>query len=406
MLVFLLMMFLIGSLIFFVVKPAAKKVIYSFDFSSDPAKAGWVYKPSKGEGTMVYIESEGWHKDKGEMWISPKIPLPDRPFGFYRLRFQSKAEEKGYYAIFYYDSNDKFAVADDYGTIEKSKEWVQNDVIFRGREDTKTITINFRNKKPVSVKDLSLWPISIKEAAFHQDRLYATLPPLDFNAPTNRWKYLPKTMEALQKGKVLRIVMLGDSIINDTNNSNWDALLSRLYPKAKIQIICSVRSSTGCRYYYQDEKFKSYVKDLNPDLLIIGGISNGTKVTDLKYMRTVIEKAREQVGCEIMVMSGPVSTDFRKRDENNPDQALPKQVPSTSPDKWPGPSPFYQGMEEMCKEMKVEYLDMYTPWHQYIGASEKPYMWFHRDVFHANDRGKQILGRMLEVYFSPKESNK
>jgi hypothetical protein len=400
--VFLLMFFLLGILIFFVVKPAAKKVIYSFDFSSDSAKAGWVYKPSKWKGKKAYIKSEGLNKENGEMWTSPKISLPDRPFGFYRLQFQSKAEAKGYYAIFYYDSNDKFAVDDNYGTVDKSAEWVQNDVIFRARTDTKTITINFINKKPVSVKDLSLWTISIEEAASHQDRLYATLPPLDFNALTNRWKYLPKTMEALKKGKVLRIVMLGDSIINDTNNSNWDALLSRLYPKAKIQLICSARNSTGCRYYYQDENFKSYVKDPNPDLLIIGGISNGYNVKHLKYMRIVIEKAREHIGCEIMVISGPVSSDVRKWDKNNPDQALPQQVPSKELLKL---SPFYQEMEEMCKEMKVEYLDMYTPWHQYIGASGKPYMWFHRDIYHANDQGKQILGRMLEGYFSPKENN-
>ena len=39
---------------------------------------------------------------------------------------------------------------------------------------------------------------------------------------------LPKTMKTLQQGGNLRIVILGDSICNDTSNSLYETLLKRV----------------------------------------------------------------------------------------------------------------------------------------------------------------------------------
>jgi hypothetical protein len=44
---------------------------------------------------------------------------------------------------------------------------------------------------------------------------------------------------------------------------------------------------------------------------------------------------------------------------------------------------------------------MMTPWETYIASSGYALDSFKRDVVHANDRGKQILGRLLQKFFAP-----
>ena len=56
----------------------------------------------------------------------------------------------------------------------------------------------------------------------------------------------------------------------------------------------------------------------------------------------------------------------------------------------------------MAAEEEVEFLDMTGPWGQYIKDSGLACGWFMRDVVHANERGFQVLGRILEKYFAPK----
>ena len=371
--------------------------LYTFDFKSSPEKAGWTLATSKNEGQQTYIASEGWYEDKGNTLAGPKIKVTDNPWQFYRITFRSKFADSGYYAVFFWDKNGKMLVDDVYSSVYPSAEWVANDVVIRGREGAVDFTVNFISRKQISVCDLAVTPITAAEAAEWADKLYATLPPLAYTAAPDRWSLIPKTMVNIETGIPIRVVMLGDSIINDINNSNWDALVKRLYPKAEIRIITSVRGSTGCWHYREDENFKSYILDRKPDLLIIGGISNESRsnIDGIESIREVIKKSRAQIGCEILLLSGPVATDWRLKDANNPDAPLPKQEPPPMPD-------FYKQMAAMAKELQIEYLDMYTPWHRYLGASGKPWGWFHRDIVHANDRGKQILARILECYFAPK----
>ena len=52
-------------------------------------------------------------------------------------------------------------------------------------------------------------------------------------------------------------------------------------------------------------------------------------------------------------------------------------------------------------ESGAEFIDMASVWSSYLGASGKPFEWFHRDFVHGNDRGKQIAGRVIETHFKP-----
>ncbi len=267
----------------------------------------------------------------------------------------------------------------------------RNTVYFRGRERGVTLTVNFVSKTPVAIRNLAVTPVSSAEVCRWADRLYATLPPLAYRPEPTRWGALPRTMRRLQDGGLIRIVMLGDSIVNDTNNSNWDALLMRLYPNAEIRLITSVLGSTCCWYYREQAAFQRHVADLKPDLLMIGGLAHKQ---DLR-----VDARRDSPGARAMWLRDPfdvrpVGKDWRKHDAKAPEKPLAKTT-------YPG-DPFNDRMRALAKEEGIEFLDLNTIWNDNLAASGMPYQWFQRDDGgHACDRGQQILARILERFFAP-----
>jgi hypothetical protein len=219
------------------------------------------------------------------------------------------------------------------------------------------------------------------------DAVYATIPPLKYQPAADRWKYLPNTMRRLQEGGTLRIVMLGDSIVNDTSHSQFEKLLERRYPKCKVVKVTSVRGSTGCWWYKEENRVKAWVLDHKPDLVLIGGISQRD---DVDSIREVIRQIRAGCRAEILVMTGAFGS-VDPRDDKQWQLAID-----------PKGTDYRARLMRMAADEKVEFLDMTGPWGQSIRASGKPLDWFKRDPVHANDRGFQVLGRILERYFAPK----
>lgn len=105
--------------------------------------------------------------------------------------------------------------------------------------------------------------------------IQAQMPPGRFSLPPNTWQGLARTRRALAAGGSLHIVGLGDSIINDTMRSGWVALLREAYPKADIRATVYVRGGGGCKHYRHEERIPRHLLPLKPDLVIIGGISQG-----------------------------------------------------------------------------------------------------------------------------------
>lgn len=60
------------------------------------------------------------------------------------------------------------------------------------------------------------------------------MPPGQFTAPPADWTHLRRTRRILTQGGDLRLLALGDSIVNDTMRSGWIALLQEAYPKVRI----------------------------------------------------------------------------------------------------------------------------------------------------------------------------
>ena len=354
---------------------------------------GWRYvPPALGRDDEEFISSEGRFPSKGGRLHGPTVRCDTDPFAFYRVRFASRFSESGYYAVTFQDAAGRDLVDDLYGVVDASSAWQKHQVCFRGRELGRTLGVQFVSYGQIAVQHLSVERVGPAVVRRWADRLYATLPPLLPCTPMVTAQRMERTMQRLRDGgeRPLRVVMLGDSIINDINNSNWDALVGRHYPRCRIQVIASVRGATGCWYYREDEHFDHYVRRRRPDLLIVGGISHRH---DLDAIGEVIDKALDTIGCEVLLLSGPMGTDWRASDPNRPAATLPRAT-------YTGDS-FSGQLATLAKQAGIDFLDMNRWWNEYLGASGMPFHWFHRDPVHANDRGRQVLGRMLEWYFAP-----
>jgi hypothetical protein len=219
-------------------------------------------------------------------------------------------------------------------------------------------------------------------------RIYSEIPPVHYTPPLDRWEYLPETKKLLTEGERLRVVMLGDSIVNDTSRSCWNLLLDQRYPECRIIKITSVRGSTGCWWYKEPGRVQKFVLDHDPNLVIIGGISQRGNISSI---RDVIRQIRKDSETDILLMTGA----FGRVDPH--DEAQWQRI--SDPNHY---SDYRKDLENLARETKSAFLDMEAAWSKYIRECGKDLDWFKRDLIHANERGEQILGHILAVYLSPK----
>jgi hypothetical protein len=268
-------------------------------------------------------------------------------------------------------------------------------MIYSGSSAT-SMQLAFVSKGAVSVSDITVTRVDYKTAAKWSDSLYAELPQIDFEPAEDSFELLPKTASALKSGEPWRVVMLGDSIMNDSYNSVFQALVKRDYPQSNLDYIISVRGSTGCWFYEEPENFKEYVTKHKPDLLIIGGVSNlNTKSIPaaFKSIENVIEQAKS-IGCEILLLSAPHSVDWRQLDEDARVLAGQKWDEGTI-----SPKLIHTPFRKLAEKCGIAFWNMTVPMADYIAVSGEPHNYFNRDFIHNNDRGKQIIARILQKYF-------
>jgi alpha-L-fucosidase len=215
---------------------------------------------------------------------------------------------------------------------------------------------------------------------------YAQIPPVQYSPPVERWEKLPKTSKLLTEGGTLRVVMLGDSIVNDTSRSCWNFLVERRQPKCRIEKITCVRGSTGCWWYKEPGRVQKYVLDHKPDLVIIGGISHRD---DVESIRDVIRQIQAAAQPDILLMTGAFGSTDPLKDE--PWQRI------SDPSRY---GEYRKGLEKLAGEVGAAFLDMEAAWANYVRESGRQLDSFKRDPIHANAQGEQILGHILANYLS------
>ena len=264
----------------------------------------------------------------------------------------------------------------------------------------------------LEVSNVKIETATWEDAAAYADRVYAEVAeraPLDFHPEGDWTALLPRTMEALKTGKPWRVVMLGDSIVQDTFHSQFHALVKRAFPKSDVEWILSMRGGTGCWHYILAENFHRYVVAHKPDLLIIGGISNYVQHDDTNRkdigptgadaMTRVAKTAREWLGCEVLIVNPPLHCDRRPHLNDNPDAPLPKMPFSAAwLDTLMGGKFQYGTLKTLCERNAIQWWDETTPCYTWLFGSGLPFEWYSRDAVHSGEYGKQIIGRVMLAY--------
>jgi hypothetical protein len=82
-------------------------------------------------------------------------------------------------------------------------------------------------------------------------------------------------------------------------------------------------------------------------------------------------------------------------------QADPREPEELAKAPYSGAGEYGARLEELAAQEQCAYLDMTTPWAQYMrSAGVHPHR-FYRDRVHANGYGEQILSKILMSFFRP-----
>jgi hypothetical protein len=211
------------------------------------------------------------------------------------------------------------------------------------------------------------------------------MPPGQFTKPPADWTHLRRTRRILTEGGDLRLLALGDSIVNDTMRSGWVAQLQEAYPKARIQATAFVRGGGGCQHYREEGRVEKYLLPRKPDLVYIGGISQ----KNIESIGEVIRQLRAGLpDVEILLATGTFGT------------ADPRDPVSLAKAPHSGTGPYGEALKALAAEQRCAYLDMTGPWSEYIRSAKVHPHLFYRDVVHANEFGEQILAKILMAFWT------
>ncbi len=217
-------------------------------------------------------------------------------------------------------------------------------------------------------------------------KIREAMPKGTFTPPPNDWKGLPRTRKVLREGGALHILALGDSIVNDAMRSGWVANLRAAHPKADIRATVYVRGGGGCQHFCEEDRIRRHVLPLKPDVIIIGGISQGS----LNSIREVIRQVRRAAPeMEFVLATGAFGT----VDARDVDRLA--RAPHS------GTGPYGAGLRRLAEEERCAYVDFTKPWSEYIRSTEQHPHRFYRDPVHANEFGEQILGKIFMAFWQP-----
>jgi lysophospholipase L1-like esterase len=218
------------------------------------------------------------------------------------------------------------------------------------------------------------------------EAIQAAMPKVSFTPPKQDWQHLARTRQRLTEGGEFHLLALGDSIINDTMRSGWIAQLQQAYPKAKIRATVYVRGGGACRHYREEGRVQKYLIPLRPDLVFIGGISQGKDPEPIRDVITQIRAALPE--CEFLLATGAFGT------------VDPRDAVAMAKAQHSATSAYGSMVQGIATEMHCAYLNLTTPWMEAIRSSGQHPHVFYRDRVHANEFGEQILGKILIAWWT------
>ncbi len=291
--------------------------------------------------------------------------------------------------------------------IAQSADWVSNVEYIRARPNAVNSYVRFQANSATESSDLhvdnvTVEPVSHAAVLAAADALYAQMPQVDYTPAENRFDALQRTRAKIAAGQPVTIVMLGDSIMDDTANSTLDVLLERQWG-VPVRVVSAVGSGTSMKDWNNpvntdpDAKYlnlQENVLDMAPDLVMLGGISNRTEPGSLPCyndFRGVIGKLRDGIDgqygyqVDILLLTGVLSA-------------------------YGDASGYAAGLQAIADDLGTGMFDIRSAWNQYLSAAAGD-GWAHADfmrdsgLVHGNTYGKQAVGRILEAYLVPEPAS-
>lgn len=367
-------------------------------FSSDPQTRGWstvssaqeIFPDQAWPGTGVATSGT-------QIWQSPPMTLA--PGSYFRVDFQHRGSGSAWVASRAFNSGLNWgrypsSHADSGQLLENDTEswsansnWADEVFISRTSEHATTTAIELWGQG-IDFDNVVVTALSREAALEWADHIYGHMPALSYTPPVGRHQYLSETLSLLQNGDPLKVIFVGDSLMQDAANSMLDVLLERRFPGSTIEIQAATGQGTGINKWNDDASYDWPDQDLDldnavieqrPDLVLLGGISNNFTDWDTSF-RELIGKIRTRSiarwgsAPDILIMTGP---------------------PFYSPQ-----GTYNADLATIASEEGVAFLDLYSAVLSYVTPSFT-ISDLQRDTYHANTFGKQLFGRILLEWFEP-----
>ena len=266
-----------------------------------------------------------------------------------------------------------------------------------------------------NLQDIALWA----EQTWNnrpRDASLSTSPSISVATSTEQRLRLERTISRLRAGQQVKIVLVGDSIVNDLSNSGFESLLQQEFPGSRISVITAVGGGTGMDQwnpqnatypFINSDKyrgaldFNEAIIEQEPDLIILGGISTPANSSGYAAFQAIIDKihspsALARIGHrpDILITTGA----FGYQQLN---WYSSSELNATRND--------YRGnLLRIANQNNAGYLDLAGAWGSYIMAasnasdssaikSETSLEWYWRDSVHANSLGKLWITRQIHA---------
>lgn len=370
--------------------PASDEAAYYTDFEQDPFEEGWEWGKATWEkkagkpGTAKWVERAGGGKClevHDGMWRSPNIQV--QPLAFYRVRIVSKTAGAGYWGLLSYDKTDTEIPASPYSKIPASKKWVKNDAVVLVPEDAVcSRVLIWPREKPIRADNIVVDRVTRDEALKIADKIYSEVPEVEAEYAESTQAGLQHVRETLEQGGNLRVLLLGDSVTNDMGNSNFQLLLEREYPDARVTLLNKVGSGASADRFLKGGKIGKMLQKHDPDLVMFGGISNGKK--DIPDIRKLANRVKEHDDADFLAFTG---TMLMPRYWKNFDRGQSHR------------QPYREALKKAGRKSGFAVCDLGGAWEAYATGCDRPIAYFRRDGHHANERGKQVYGHLMAEYF-------
>jgi hypothetical protein len=412
--------------------PGVSGAVLESDFEVNPVLAGWKGKGDQvgwgegtsagGRGTLVVRQGE---------WVSPEAPA--EPLQWYRMSFRSKVAEASQESAGKSELecavNFRSERAEGHRSIvmpllRPHDGWEKSEFRFRGYPFPDALgnfrpafmQVRFYSEEAVAVcvDDVRVEEATVTEVGIWADRFYAQLPSrLSYRGKETRWKRLTGTMERLRNHQRLRIVFIGDDVVESLARVPVDIFLQRLYPGSVVEIV--PMTEVVSEFGRISETIVKALVGLRPDLLIVGGVSNND---DFPALQMIVDQVRANNAAgrrraEILLLSkgwksgGQDAEEMRfTSDMRELDQEVERNA--AVPDDIRG------RLLRFAAANEVEFLDVMGVVSEFIfgpaahasegrqtGPDGVPYTFRKRDWLPGDESGWHLVGRILEAYFSP-----